>query len=188
MNIFSSLQQGDSTTWLDDPVTDAQNRLLTSSAYTLTYTLAGPIAAPLAIIATANGNGWKTTLGTAASAGLVPGTYWWSAALTGSGERITLGTGEAQILANLASAGANYDGRSVAEIALADAEAALSTFRASHGRTRSYTIGTRNMQFESAADILVEINFWKIRVGNERSAQAIANGLGNPRKLFVRFA
>ena len=188
MNIFSELLQGDSAAWHDDPFTDAQSRTLTSATYTLTYIIAGPIAAPLSIIAASDGPGWKTTLSAANSATLAPGKYWWSAVLTAAGERITAGSGELIIDINLANAGANYDGRTTAEKALADAESALATFRTTRGRTKKYTIGMRTMEFDSAADILAEISFWRMKVNNEQAADKIAQGLGNPRKMFVRFA
>lgn len=187
MSIPASIRQGDSANWFDDPYTDASGKRYDSSAYTLTTIIAGPIPAPISLVATANGLGWKTALDTTTSATLVAGQYWWECVLTRTGERVTIGTGELQVLTNLALAGANYDGRTLAEKALSDAEAALANFRASHGRTKQYTIGSRTMQFDSAAEILQEISYWRIRVDNERSASLIAQGLGNPRKLFVRF-
>lgn len=187
MNIFSNLLQGDSTAWHDDPFTDSQSRTLTSSAYTLTYTIAGPIAAPLQLTAAADGPGWKTTLSAANSAALATGKYWWSAVLTSGSERITAGQGELTISVNLANAGANFDGRSLAEKALSDAESALANFRTSKGRTKKYTIGSRTMEFDSSAEILAEISYWRMRVNSEQAASQIAQGLGNPRKLHVRF-
>ena len=36
-------------------------------------------------------------------------------------------------------------------------------------------------------EILKEISYWKMCIGNDQAAAQIAQGLGNPRKLFVRF-
>lgn len=178
---------GDSRTWHDDPVTDNNGRVLTSGSYTLTYYIAGlGLATPLALTAASDGPGWKTTITTAQSAVLPFGNYSWKASVAGSGERITVGEGELIIEQDFSTA-ANYDGRSVAEKALADAEAALATFRSTHGRTKKYTIGMRTMEFDTAGDILTEISFWRMRVANENAGNQIAQGLGNPRKMFVRF-
>lgn len=188
MKIPAAIQAGDSVTWLDDPWVDpATGKRYDSGSYTLTYTLAGPIAAPVNIAATASAPGWSTTLDTTTSAALVAGKYWWQAVLTATGERITVGQGELQVTVNLASQGANYDGRSVAEKALADAETALANFKASGGLVKSYSIGQRTMTFQDTAGILTVISYWKARVTAEQNAKLIAQGLGNPRKLYTRF-
>lgn len=182
--MLSTLTKGDSAQWDDDPWI-INGKTYDSSAYTLKYVLRGP--AVLDLTAAANGQGWTTTLSTTNSATLTPGSYTWAAILTSASERITVATGALAVGNDILAAAAGYDGRSVAEIALADAEAALSTFRASRGRTKKYTIGSRSMEFDSAADILVEISYWRIKVRNENSLRDIADGLGNPRNLYVRF-
>ncbi|MDD5247824.1 MAG: hypothetical protein PHY45_02495, partial [Rhodocyclaceae bacterium] len=122
-----------------------------------------------------------------ASAGLTPGKYWWTAALTAAGERITAGRGELIIEADLADLTPPYDGRSQAEIALSDAETALASFKASGGKIKRYTIGSRTMEFQAITDIMQVVSYWRIKVSNEQSRRQIAQGLGDPRKLFVRF-
>lgn len=187
MNIFGTLPQGDSAVWLDDPVTDSQGVLYTSAGYALSYILAGPVAAPVTLIAVANATGWKTTLTPTVSATLPAGTYWWSAVLTAAGVRVTAGSGELTITQNLATITGTYDGRSAAERALADAEAALATFRSSQGRVKAYSIGSRHMQFQDDQQILAVISYWRAKVVSEGAASKIAQGLGNPRNLFTRF-
>ncbi|MDR3414209.1 MAG: hypothetical protein P4L87_25155 [Formivibrio sp.] len=178
MRIFSKLLQGDSAFWIDDALIDGNNRDLTSDLYTLSYVIAGPIAQPLTLTADPDGGGWKTTLTTTASAALVPGRYWWQAVLTSATERITVDSGELEIKQNIALAGASFDGRTPAEKALSDAEAALSQYKASGGRIKSYTIGTRTMTFEDGSAILAQISYWKIKVRTEQ---------GRSRNLLARF-
>ena len=186
MNIFASLPQGDSATWTDEPVTDSQGNLYTSAGFTLTYRLAGPLPAPVVIVATASGTGWTTTLTTAVSSTLTPGLYWWSAVLTASGVQVTAGGGELTIVDSLANfSGGPYDGRSYAEKALATAQAALANLGASGG-VASYTIAGRTMMF-SRATLLQEISYWQSIVLREQTAKRIAQGLGNPRTLAARF-
>lgn len=185
MNIFSQLQQGDSAYWDDDPFVDVNNVLYDSAGYTLTYELRGPVT--LTLNAVAQGQGWRTTLGTTASSTLTQGLYSWAAYAKAAGVRITAGTGELTITPDLSAVTGVYDGRSAAEIALAAAELAAATFKSTGGLIKSYTIGGRTMQFQDAAQILSIISYWRARVINEQHAKSIANGLGDPRRLLVRF-
>ncbi len=186
MNIFQAINIGDSAQWDDDAFTDDQGNAYDSASYTLKYELRGPGAA-LELTAVANGTGWRTNLTTTQSATLVVGKYWWAAVLTKTGVRVTAATGEINVLADIVAAGTAYDGRTQAEKALSDAETALAAFRASRGRVKKYTIGSRSMEFETVGDILTEISYWKMKVANEQTAASINNGLGNPRNLYVRF-
>lgn len=185
MNIPSTLRVGDTTSWRDEPVLIDGVRV-DSSMYTLTHVLAGP-SLPLTLTATADNGGWKTKLTVEQANALVAGEYSWQAVLTTTGERITVGSGQLTVLPNLASAASGFDGRTLAEKALADAEAALANYRATGGKIKSYTIGMRAMTFMDSSSILQEINYWKNRVSHEKAQQRIKNGLGNPRNLQVRF-
>lgn len=185
MNIFSQIQQGDSATWDDDAL--ALNGVTyTSASHTLKYELRGP-GSPLTLTATARGSGWTTGLTPVQSAALTPGTWWWAALLSATGVRITAGQGEFIVTPDMAAAAAAFDGRTTAEAALAAAEAALASFTASNGKIKKYTIGSRSMEFATVPEILGVISYWKARVLTEQSAKSTAQGLGDPRRLFVRF-
>lgn len=186
MNIPPRFVQGDSATWTDEPVRAADGSLRNSAVYTLSYILAGPVA-PVTLTATPDGTGWETSLAIIVSAALIPGEYAWQAVLTAAGERYTVGTGSLTVAPNLAYASAGYDSRTQAEIALADAEAALANLTASGARTKQYTIGGRSAQYYTAAELIAAVNFWRLKVINEQTAKSLANGMGNPRKLQVRF-
>lgn len=185
MNILNLITAGDSASWDDDPYVDPQtNSALTSAVWTLKYEIRG--ANQLTLTATAKGDGWTTTISTVNSATLTAGQYKWAATLNKSGERKTIGAGVLQVLPDLTSISSAIDSRSVAEIALADCEKALATFTSSNGKIKSYTVGTRQTEFQSIADIMALRNFWQIRVNAERAKAAVANGKGNPRRLLVR--
>lgn len=186
MNILPSIVSGDTAIWCDNPVDTGVGAPKTSDANVLTYLIAGD-GEKITLTAEPNGNGWRTTLGKADSAKLTPGIWWWQAVITGNDERFTVGRGEITVVASLEDMALGYDGRSLAEKALADAEEALACYAASKGAVKSYTIGSRTMTFNSPADIIQLISFWRMRVGNERAKQQIAQGLGNPRRLSVRF-
>jgi hypothetical protein len=188
MNIFQTLVQGDSGTWSDDPITLPDGRQVdAASGWTLKYALRGPVG--LDLTAVADGTSWKTTISTTASAALTPGTYSWSATVSNGSERMTVGSGQAEITPDLSalSSSSAYDGRTAAQKALAACETAMSTFNATGGRVKKYEIAGRTMEFQTIGDLLELHSFWKAKVMAEGTADALANGEGNPRNLYVRF-
>lgn len=185
MNIFQSINNGDSATWDDSVFVDDLGKSYDSAVYTLKYELRGP--ASLTLNAIANGAGWRTALTTTQSATLTAGKYFWAAILSKTGERVTASTGGLTVNVDLVTQIAGFDGRTQAEKALADAETALATFISSKGRIKKYTIGSRSMEFDTAGDILTQISYWKMKVANEHADNNRANGLGDPRNLYVRF-
>ena len=61
------------------------------------------------------------------------------------------------------------------------------TARVSGGLTLEYTIGSRSLKKEPTASLMaLEQRCLRI-IARERNAQAAANGLGNPKRLGVRF-
>jgi hypothetical protein len=55
------------------------------------------------------------------------------------------------------------------------------------GVAKEYTIGNRNLKKYDMADLLQLESKLKAEVKREQMADLIANGLGNPHNLFVRF-
>ena len=187
MPIPANLTAGDSANWTDDPFFAADGSRLDAGKYALSYELRGA-GDPLSLSAVTNGQGWKTSVVPADSAKLSAGVWFWAAILTASGERITVARGEITIAQDLSAVTApNYDGRSTAETALADAEAALANLHASGKKTKKYTIGSRNAEYYTAPELIAAISYWRIRVANERAAKSIKDGLGDPKNLMVRF-
>jgi hypothetical protein len=187
MSAPANLTVGDSAVWNDQPFTDrTTGAIYDARTYALTYEFRGP-GAPLTLNAVANGTGWSTTLTPAQGAQLVAGAWYWAAILTASGQRITIAHGEIEVAPDLTAMSMGYDGRTVAEIALADAESALASFKSSNGKVKRYTIGSRTFEFSSIAEIMQAISYWRARVMAERAARGISDGLGNPRNLMVRF-
>lgn len=185
MNIPNQLTAGDSLQWRDDALV-LNGRRYDSAGFALSYALRGPTQ--LTLQAQADGAGWMTVLTRAQSMTLAVGTYWWAALASSATERATLGAGQLQVLQDVSTLTADgYDGRTLAEKALADAEAALADLAGSGKRVKRYAIGDRNAEYYTAEELLVAINYWRLRVTNEQTAKGIANGTGNPRNLFVRF-
>jgi hypothetical protein len=184
MNIPGQLSAGDSITWQDGTAHDNLGNALTSASWTLNYYIRG--TQNLDLTASANGPGWQTTISAAQSATLSPGTFYWQAAVSNGSQRITLGTGQITITANLATAAGTFDGRTPSEIAL-DAINAEINARLTGGMAEEYTIGNRSLKKTPMKDLLEMQARYKTIVARDRQAQKIAQGLGNPRQLFVRF-
>jgi hypothetical protein len=95
----------------------------------------------------------------------------------------TVDTGNVSILINPALATEAQDFSTQAERALAAAEAALAAWTPT---MRSYTIGGRSITFNTAAEILPIISYWKTAVQREQRSKKLSQGLADPRKLQVR--
>ena len=184
MNIPSFLQSGDTLIWTDSSQT-INSKLFVSGEYALSYSLRG--ASVLDVSSIASGDGWQTTITSAQSAILAPGLYRWAAYLSKTGVRITAGTGDFKITANIAELAAGTDIRSFYEKSLAAAEQALADFSASGGKPKEYTIADKHFVFNDIGEILKIVNFWKARVITENSKEQIAQKQGNPRRLFGCF-
>lgn len=182
LNIPLQIRQGDSASWTDGAVSGPDGTQYDSSLYTLKYQITGEKNV-LLTAAVAPGSAWKTTMTTVQSAGLNPGPYAWVAQVFASGVRVTVGNGQLIVDPDLSAINGIYDSRTVAQKALADAEAALASFSASKGRIKAYTIGGRQMQFQDDASLLEIVNYWRARVVSE---QFQANG-GKNRNIRIRF-
>lgn len=185
MNIFTSIPKGDSRTWLDDQVTLADGRIADAASWGLAYAVRGP--AVLDLTGTPTGRQWSFTLTAGASAALLQGDYVWAAILTKTGERITAVSGTLSVTTDLASATAPFDGRTAAQIALANCEAAMATFNATGGKVKKYEIAGRTMEFQTIGELMQLHAFWQSKVLGEMAANQVANGQGNPRALYTRF-
>ncbi len=176
------ISQGDSAVWTDSAFNDDSGNSLNSANSTLKYTISGP-SSPLVLTAAASGLDWKTTLTTVQSAALTPGVYWWQMQTFATGIRFTAAQGELLVKPDLVSVGPNYDGRTLAQIALAQAEAAYSKFSDSGGTVKMYRIGNREMMFQDLTQIREQVDYWSAKVASEQSA---ADG-SKSRRLHIRF-
>jgi hypothetical protein len=118
-----------------------------------------------------------------------PAEYSWFARVTSGSESYSGDAwpwrGSVTLLPNPATA-TTYDARSVAEKALEDAESALATYQASGGKVKRYSIGGREMEFSEGGELLKQISYWRIQVKRERAAASVANGMADPRRIYLR--
>jgi hypothetical protein len=184
VKIPNVLVQGDSLTWKDCSTWDNARNPITSDIWTLTYVIRGPSV--LDLTAGADGSGWATSITSSQSSGLTPGAYFWQAFATNAQQRITLGSGQLTVEANLSSQTAPYDGRSQTQ---KDLEAVQAAMRAivTGGGVQRYSIGNRSVEKMSMADLIAIESKLKYRLALERRKESIENGNGDPTKLLVRF-
>ena len=191
MTIPATIRAGDTVAWRDDATTDSLGNAVTSAAWSLSFFLRSATAGAtggLTVASTSYGSGWETTISATSSATLAAGAWYWQARATNGANAITTGTGSLTILAALNYSGtpAAFDGRSQARQDLDAVQAAIRSL-ISGGAVKRYTIGSRQLERFSLAELIELENRLKADVTKEEAAERMANGLGDPRNLFVRF-
>jgi hypothetical protein len=189
VKIPAQIRAGDTIKWRDDAGVDNLGNEISSSTWTLTYFLRTNTASEGAtVVGVAYGTGWEFTIAAATSADFDAGEWYWQAQATSGSDKVTLGAGQLQVLAALSYTGtpSAVDGRSQAQQDLDAVQAAIRAIVAG-GVAKEYTIGNRNLKKYDMADLLQLEAKLKAEVKREQMAELIANGLGNPHNLFVRF-
>ena len=190
VKIPSKIRAGDTVKWRDDASTDVfGNAISSGNGWTLTYYLrTNHTHEGATVVGSAYSGGWEFTISQAISSGFDVGNWYWQAEATKGGEHVTLGSGQLTVLASLSYTGqpAAFDGRSQAQKDLESVQAAIRSLM-SGGAVQEYRIGTRSLKRYELADLLALETKLKADVARENKAAMIANGLGNPHNLFVRF-
>jgi len=163
-----------------------------ADGWTLKYHLAArfttPVQALITIIAITEGARYRTQAAAGITIGWAPGAYTWKRRVEKAGP-INQSLGEGQIVIKTAPTlmTQGYDGRSQAAKAVDDLKAAMATFNATSGRIKSYSIGSRQMEFETSAEILQMLDYWQRQLTIEQDTAKIAAGMPNPRNVGIRF-
>ena len=120
-----------------------------------------------------------------------PGSYYWRLTVEQSDgglppviTRKTVDEGWTTIVPNPAKGGA-FDHRTTARVVLDAIDAYL--VDPTNLAAASYSLGGRSLSRWSRTDLLVERDKWTQEVRTEEAKNAMAKGLGNPRRLYVRF-
>lgn len=131
--------------------------------------------------------GWNLTLTAATTAGMAAGEWQWQAVTSKGAASTTLAAGRLEVLPSLAYSGtpSSFDGRSEAEIELAEVRAAIRAL-ITKGATQ-YTIGSRSFTAIDLGKLTERESQLRAIVAREKAAARVAAGLGDPRNCFVRF-
>lgn len=183
MTLPATIYAGDTVTWTDP--------YYESSASALVYYLRTNHASGATVSGTSAGlEGWTFSLPGATSTGLAIGNWFYQARATVGGEPITVRTGSFVVAQNLSYSGSPgaVDLRSQEEIDLDNVEIAI---RALTTGAQEYRIGTagggRLVKRVDLAELIKWRDQLKAAVMARKRTDAIANGFGDPRKLYVRW-
>ena len=189
MNIPSEIRAGDTVKWRDSSSTDVFGNEITSASWTLKYYLRtneaseGHTATGVAYL-----DGWEFTIAATDSAVFGSGTWYFQAIAEKGAEKITLGSGQLTVSPALDYTGTPgaFDGRSQVK---KDLHAVQNAIRAllNGGAVQEYRIGNRNLKRYDLTELRQLEGTLKAEANREDQAELIANGLGNPRNMFVRF-
>lgn len=189
MNIPPRLRAGDTIQWRDDATTDNLGNPIDSATWTLTYWLRTNTATDGAsVVGTPYNSGWSFSISAATSSAFDPGRWYWQAVASKTGQVFTVGSGSVDVDPLLTYAGTPtaYDGRTQAQKDLDAVQLAIRSLL-SGGSVQEYTIGQRKLKRYDLSELLQLEAKLKADVKREEAAQLMANGLGNPRNMFVRF-
>jgi hypothetical protein len=178
------IYQADQASWLEPLASgDASNVVV--------WLRAAAAGAGVEAPATLTGDGWRVTLSTATTAAMAAGDWTVQVVATVDGAPHTVRRGSLTVRKSLTFTGTPgaFDDRSQAEKDLAAAEEAI---RALVGGALEYQIGAlgaggRKVRRVDLPDLIVWRDRLKSDVTREKRAEMIAQGLGDPRRLYVRF-
>jgi hypothetical protein len=134
--------------------------------------------------ASAVGTTFSVTVAAATTAAYVSGRYRWRFAVTSAGVRKTVEEGWLEVLPDPAAVG-NVDHRTTARVMLDNIEAYLRD--PSNLVAANYALGGRSLSRWSRVDLMTERDKLAAEVRSEEAEARNAAGLGNSRRLYVRF-
>ena len=190
MTIPQTIRAGDFIQWNIPASKDHYGNSISSPDWSVVYYLrtnTGPVGA--IVNSSAYNDGFKFTIASNVTATFTSGNWYYQAVANKSGaEKLTFYTGSFEVLKSLEYSGTalNYDGRSQVEKDLETIQTAIRNI-ISGGAIQEYKIGTRNAKKYELSELLILQRQYKAELIREKQAEIIANGLGNPRTMFVRF-
>jgi hypothetical protein len=153
-----------------------------NESWVLSYTLINA-ATKITFAATASGADHLVNVAATTTTAWAAGQYAWRSQVSKAGEVYTIASGSITVEASFASA--SLDARSFARTALDNIEAYLKN--ANNLTAAMYEIGGRRLQRISVPDLMTLRDRYKAEVKREDAASAVAQGLPDPRRVYVRF-
>ena len=176
--------QGDRIQWIE-------SRTSPDATAVTVWLRAATAGAGVEAQATNTADGWQVVLSTQTTAAMAAGAWELQVVSTVDGAPLTTGRGSFTVRRSLAFSGTAgaFDDRSQAQIDLAAVEEAI---RALATGAQEYTIGSlgaggRRVVRAELAQLIKWRDRLKADVAREKRAEMIAQGLGDPRRLYVRF-
>ena len=188
----SKIRSGDLIEWRDPATTDVFGDPINSPDWTVVYYLrTNKSKFGATVSSSAYGDGFQFNIPAATTADFVDGNWFFQAVATKTGttKTKTIATGTFEVLPSLAFSGSNpkaFDGRSEAEKTLDLIKTAIDNI-IKGGAIQEYRIGTRTAKKYDLAELQVLKGEYAGIVALEKQAETMANGLGNPRAMYVRF-
>jgi hypothetical protein len=178
------LYQGDLTSWIE-------SRVHPDATAVRVWLRAATAGAGVEAVASDTADGWKVQLTAQTTATMAAGAWELQIVSTVNGAPLTTGRGSLTVRRSLAftgTAGA-FDDRSQAQ---KDLDAVEEAIRALTTGAQEYQIGSlgsggRRVKRVDLPDLIVWRDRLKAEVTREKRAEMIAQGLGDPRRLYVRF-
>jgi hypothetical protein len=188
--IPKQVRAGDLIQWRDNSTVDVFGEPISSPDWTVTYYLRTNTSSEGSTVSsTAYTDGWQFSIASSTSTNFDVGSWYFQAVADKSGaEKQTIFTGRFEVLAALSYSGtpSAYDGRSQVNKDLDLVEAAIRALL-NNGVIQEYKIGSRTAKKYDLSELLVLKAALKAELVREQAAEKIANGLGNPRAVHVRF-
>ena len=188
----SKFRSGDLIEWRDPATSDVFGDPINSPDWTVVYYLrTNKTKFGTTVSSSAYGDGFQFNIPAATTASFVDGNWFFQAVASKTGTLITktIGTGTFEVLPSLAFTGTSpkaFDGRSEAEVTLDLIKTAIDNILKG-GAIQEYKIGARTAKKYEMAELQMLKGEYAGIVALEKSAETMANGLGNPRAMYVRF-
>lgn len=187
----TKFRSGDTIEWTLNATTDTYGNPISSPDWSVIYYLrTNRSKQGVTVSSTADGDSFKFTMTNTVTSTMLDGNWYYQAVATKSGNTpMTIAQGEFTVLESMQFTGTNpkaFDGRTTAQKTLDLINTAIDNILKG-GAVQEYKIGTRTAKKYDLAELQVLKGEYAGIVALEKQAETMANGLGNPRAMYVRF-
>tara|TARA_B100000212_G_scaffold188174_1_gene141918 strand:+ start:724 stop:1305 length:582 start_codon:yes stop_codon:yes gene_type:complete len=187
----SKIRAGDFIQWKLNATNDVYGNPISSPDWTVSFFLrTNKSKVGTSVQSTADGDDFKFEIPSSTSIQFSTGEWFYQAVASKSGnQKQTIATGKFTVLPSLEFTGTTpkpFDGRSETKKTLDLINAAIEDI-VKNGGVQEYKIGTRSAKKYELGELYILRTQYLAQVRLEEQAETMANGLGNPRAMFVRF-
>ena len=189
MNIPSTIRSGSTTTWRENSLVDPYGDAIQSTdSWVLKFYIRTNSSSGLTATGSTYGTGWQFDLSASDTAPLSAGDYFWQAEASKGATKYDVGSGAVEVLQSLAYSGgvSSIQAKTQVQQDLESVQSAIRTL-VSGGVVKEYSIAGRSLKKYDLSDLMTLESRLKYQLKREQKADLIANGLGNPAAMYVRF-